>query len=142
MGFKSRNIIIDIEPISRRVYYSSDISIYEILKELRISIRSICGGLGTCGKCKILIQNGLKHLNPPTKSELKFLSAEDIKNGYRLACQTKLNQKNISILEKINPPQFRIFLPSEFLLEDFKILTSGMSKGVQFKWVLTATGNT
>ncbi|MBA7584160.1 hypothetical protein ES708_26113 [subsurface metagenome] len=33
-------------------------------------------------------------------------------------------------METLQPPQIRIFLPQELLVEDFKILTSGLNKGV------------
>jgi uncharacterized 2Fe-2S/4Fe-4S cluster protein (DUF4445 family) len=133
MQNKIRSIIIDFEPISRRIYFSNENSLYEILLELNVPIRSICGGLGTCGKCKILVQKGIKYLTTPTNAEKMLLSEEEIKNGWRLACQTKLNKKYINYLEGITPPQFVIFLPREFLLEDFKILTSGLSKGIEIE---------
>ncbi len=133
MEIESKNIIIDFEPISRRVYFSNDNSLYEILTELNIPIRSLCGGLGTCGKCKLLVQGGKQYLIPPTNAEKKLLDKEELENGWRLACETKIDNKNIQQLEKIKPPQFRIFLPSEFLPEDFKILTTGISKGVKIQ---------
>ncbi|MHA1916564.1 MAG: ASKHA domain-containing protein [Promethearchaeota archaeon] len=130
MNLKNRDIVIDFEPISRRVFVSSDISFFEMLSELRIQIRSICGGLGTCGKCKILIQKGREFLIPPTHAERKFLDHNDLEGGWRLACQSRIDPEKKSLIEKIQPPQFRIFLPNELILEDFKILTSGKSKGI------------
>jgi uncharacterized 2Fe-2S/4Fe-4S cluster protein (DUF4445 family) len=130
MDLKNRGIIIDFEPISRRVFVLSDNTFFEMLSDLRIQIRSICGGMGTCGKCKILIQKGKEFLNPPTQAEKKVLDLKDLEFGWRLACQTKIDTDKISIIEKIQPPQFRIFLPNELLLEDFKILTSGTSKDI------------
>ncbi|MFX1303213.1 MAG: ASKHA domain-containing protein [Promethearchaeota archaeon] len=130
MEIESKNIIIDFEPISRRVYFSNDNSLYEILTELNIPIRSLCGGLGTCGKCKIMVQSGKEYLISPTNAEKEFLNKEELENGWRLACETKIDNKYIQHLEKVKAPQFRIFLPSELLLEDFKILTTGISKGV------------
>ncbi|MFX1327437.1 MAG: ASKHA domain-containing protein [Promethearchaeota archaeon] len=131
MEIKNRNIIIDLEPISRRIYFSKNNSLYEILTDLKIPIRSLCGGLGTCGKCKILIQNGREYLSPLTNAEKKLLNKDEIVNGWRLACEIKLDKDNIQFLEKISPPQFRIFMPSEFLLREFNILTSGVSKGIK-----------
>ena len=58
----NEKIIIDFEPISRRVYLFEDKSIYEILIKIGIPIRSLCGGSGKCGKCKILFQKGQKYL--------------------------------------------------------------------------------
>ena len=131
MENKTKKIIIDFEPISRRIVYSRDISIFKILAELGISIRSICGGGGTCGKCKILIQNGNDYLTPLTTPEMQYLTKIDRERGFRLACQTFIDQTKIKLLVSVNKPQFRIFLPNKLLLEDFKILTTGKSREIQ-----------
>ncbi len=137
MEAKNGNIIIDFEPISRRVLFSDDYSLYEILSELNVPISSICGGLGTCGKCKVLIQRGKEYLNNPTPSEKKFLSNNEIEDGWRLACQTKIDIKKKTYLETLQVPQFRVFLPRELLLEDFNILVSGISKGIEIRPAIT-----
>ena len=131
MENKTKNIIIDFEPISRRVIYSKDNSIFKILAELGISIRSICGGSGTCGKCKISIQNGNEYLTPFTTSEMQYLTKEERKRGLRLACQTFIDRTNLKLLESLNKPQFRIYLSNELLLEEFKILTTGKNSEIQ-----------
>jgi len=50
-----------------------------------VHINASCGGNGSCGKCKVKILNGdyIGGLSPK-------LSADDIKEGYRLACQTRI----------------------------------------------------
>jgi len=57
---KSNNIkiTVDIEPISRRLFYTEGETFYELLINSGIRVRSLCGGSGTCGKCKILVQEG------------------------------------------------------------------------------------
>lgn len=131
MELKSKNIVIDFEPISRRVFLARDSTIYEMLSDLNIPIQSICGGAGTCGKCKITIQIGKDFLIPPSNIERKFLNQDDIDKGVRLACQTKIDMNKVHLLENKSPPQFRVFLPNELVLEDFNILTSGVSKGIK-----------
>ncbi len=133
MEIKNSNIIIDFEPISRRVNFSSDLSLFEILSELDVSIRSICGGLGTCGKCKLLVQKGNEFLTALSNSEKKILNIDELTDGWRLACQTKLDKNYIKHLESLQSPQFRVFLPSDTLLEDFKILMTGISKGTKIQ---------
>ncbi|MFX0082926.1 MAG: ASKHA domain-containing protein [Candidatus Hodarchaeota archaeon] len=130
MDLKNKKIIIDFEPISRRVILTSDKALYDLLSDLSVPIRSICGGLGTCGKCKLLIQKGKEFFNIPTSTERKFLDLIDLENGWRLACQAKINKNKLQLIEKIDAPQFRIFLPNELMLEDFNILTAGVGKGV------------
>ncbi len=60
---------------------------------LRLSIREKggipfkCGG-GICGTCRCRIESGLEHTDAVKDKERKHLSAEDLANGYRMACQT------------------------------------------------------
>ncbi|MFX0022355.1 MAG: ASKHA domain-containing protein [Candidatus Hermodarchaeota archaeon] len=130
MESKELGILIDFEPISRRLYVSKEKSIYKLLNEINVPFRSICGGLGNCGKCKILVQKGNKYLNELTSNEENLISELEIQNGWRLACETKIKPPNGSFENQYETPQIRIFLPSQLLLEDFKILTSGIKKNI------------
>lgn len=47
---------------------------------------SLCGGKGICGKCRIRFVSGVPL---PTNAERQFLSAEELRQGIRLACLTK-----------------------------------------------------
>ncbi|MBY8987483.1 MAG: DUF4445 domain-containing protein, partial [Candidatus Lokiarchaeota archaeon] len=123
-------IIIDFEPISRRLHYKKNENIYQLLVNSGIRVRSLCGGLGTCGKCKLLVQQGNKYLNLPTDSEKKLLTTEEISENFRLACQCYIAEDKVDLIKKQPQPQIRVFLPQEFVFEDFKILTSGLNKGI------------
>ncbi|MFX1268299.1 MAG: ASKHA domain-containing protein, partial [Promethearchaeota archaeon] len=93
-----------------------------------IQIRTLCGGEGTCGKCKLQIKKGKEVLNSPSQSEMEILNKTELAEGWRLACQTKINEVKIKQLKLSKLPHVIIFLPEELLLEDFKILTSGIKK--------------
>jgi ferredoxin len=60
---------------------------------LRVSLREQggipfkCGG-GLCGTCKCRIESGLEHTDAVKAKERKHLSEDDLKAGYRMACQT------------------------------------------------------
>ncbi|MFO8017607.1 MAG: ASKHA domain-containing protein [Promethearchaeia archaeon] len=126
------NILIDFEPISRRVeLISFDKTLYEILTEIDVKIRSECGGAGKCGQCKLKIQEGSQFLNSPTSSEKKLLDRNQLEKDIRLACQTKIKAKYEQELGEKKPPQIKIYLPEELLIEDFTILSSGSGKGIE-----------
>ncbi len=56
-----------------------------------VDLTSICGGKGTCGKCKVIIDD--KHaVNNLTTKEKDVLKTEEIQKGIRLACFTEVNQ--------------------------------------------------
>ncbi len=46
-----------------------------------------CGGRGTCGKCRIRILNGTAE---PTPEEKGYLSEDELEQGIRLACHTRI----------------------------------------------------
>lgn len=96
---------IDFEPIGRRGQYSSDQSLLESARQLDVDIVSICGGVGTCGRCKVQIING--SVSQPTLDEQGELSSRELEQGYRLACQTfsKSDTRVLVPPESLTAPQ-------------------------------------
>ncbi|HEY4761088.1 MAG TPA: ASKHA domain-containing protein, partial [Thermoguttaceae bacterium] len=72
-------------PTDRTVYVLAGTRLMEAAAEAGIILDSPCGGEGTCGKCRLLIQNPS---SPPTEAERQAFSDEELRQGYRLACQT------------------------------------------------------
>lgn len=66
----------------------------DVARDAGIALVSVCGGIGSCGKCKIKIEQGA--LLPPTSEEKHKLSVAEIESGYRLACQTRI-EDNLAI---------------------------------------------
>lgn len=65
---------------------------YSLLNNLllnNILSQSKCGGKAICGRCRIKITKGIKHCNKPLPEEQVILSDEQLKQGWRLACQTQ-----------------------------------------------------
>lgn len=100
-------------------------------RKLGVDLQSVCGGQGTCGKCKVrlLPQAGTDSLqsalSPPTKQEEKCLSAEELVRGWRLACQSRvLGDATFDIPEEsrsggqvIRKPAGAIFVDCDPLVE-------------------------
>ncbi|WFA09382.1 2Fe-2S iron-sulfur cluster binding domain-containing protein [Tissierella sp. Yu-01] len=59
------------------------------LIEEKIFIPSACGGKGTCGYCKVQIDEGG---GPVLATEMTHLTEDDLKNNVRLSCQCKVKQ--------------------------------------------------
>ncbi len=63
---------------------------------LRVSLREQggipfkCGG-GLCGTCRCRIESGLEHTDVVKPKERKHLSEDDLRQGFRMACQTFLS---------------------------------------------------
>ncbi|MFW9770956.1 MAG: ASKHA domain-containing protein [Candidatus Thorarchaeota archaeon] len=127
---ENNKIVMDLEPISRRLHCSIEKSIYQMIIDSGIQIRTLCGGKGTCGKCKLQIQKGQRFFNSPSQTEIEILK-DGLKENWRLACQLKINSEKIELINESKSPQFTVFLPDELLIEDFKILTSGITRKIK-----------
>ncbi len=77
---------VDYEPIGRRGQCPGNQSLLESARQLNVDIVSICGGVGSCNHCKIQIIAG--KVSQITLEEEAELSARELQQGYRLACQT------------------------------------------------------
>lgn len=85
-------------------------SLLSTLNEQKIFLPSACGGRGSCGFCKCKVSAGGGPLLP---TEKPFLSAEEIKDNIRLACQVKVKE------------DIEIEIPSEiFNIKKFKAKVS------------------
>lgn len=103
-------IKITFLPDKKNIEVNKGTTILEALERAGISIDTPCGGKGICGKCKILI---IKGINTITSIEEKLISEEEIRKGFRLACQTKVFEDsiiNIPLEIKLN---FKEFLSSK-----------------------------
>lgn len=81
-----REYLINFQPIGRRVTAYPRRSLLDIAHDAGISLASICGGVGICDSCKIRLING--DLSDVTLEEKTTFTDEELKNGYRLACQS------------------------------------------------------
>ena len=77
---------IHFEPFDRVGHCPANQSLLQAAQDLEIDLVSLCGGLGTCHRCKLQVLTGL--VSPPTENEKSTLLPQEIKDGYRLACQT------------------------------------------------------
>ena len=106
-------IKITFLPDKKDIKVNKGTTILEALESIEININAPCGGKGICGKCKISINKGIATATP---IEEELLSGEEIKKGFRLACQTKIFEDTV------------IEIPSEIRL-DFKRVFSSNLKG-------------
>ena len=77
---------IEFEPVGRRGECPVGSTLLDCARQLGVDLVSLCGGEGTCGRCKVQILAG--DASEPKASEGEFLTPEELAEGYRLACQT------------------------------------------------------
>ncbi len=81
------SVWIFFHPLENKVEAVEENSILEAALKAGIPMDNLCGGLGRCGKCKVLVLEG--ECSPPTSEEKNYLSQEELRKGLRLACQAR-----------------------------------------------------
>jgi len=79
---------IVFNPMDKVVEVEQGTILLDAIREAGIRIRSICGGEGECGTCRVILNRG-EVSDVSTKYE-KWLSSQEISEGYRLACQIRV----------------------------------------------------
>jgi uncharacterized 2Fe-2S/4Fe-4S cluster protein (DUF4445 family) len=107
--FLPNNVEIDV--------YKEGENLLKIAMAAGVHINASCGGIGACGKCKVKIigDNYIGGKSPK-------LAKEEIEEGYRLACLTKVKGPIEVIIPKESQIDSSVFkLEKDFLLSSSKI---------------------
>jgi uncharacterized 2Fe-2S/4Fe-4S cluster protein (DUF4445 family) len=76
---------IDFQPVGRRGESSSESTLLETSRRLGVGLSGLCAGHGKCLTCKVRILEG--RVSDPTSNEVQAFTAEQLQEGWRLACQ-------------------------------------------------------
>ena len=74
-------------PDNRELIVPENAYLHEALDRHGISLTAYCDGMGLCGKCIVQIKLADGCCPPVTDADEKFLTEEEIRNGFRLACK-------------------------------------------------------
>ena len=108
---------IEFEPIGKRTVLLQETDIFEAAREAGINLESVCGGKGICKKCKVKVQEG--DVSPVTEQEERYLSKEELRAKYRLACCTKILGDT------------KIYIPRTSLSQAQRFMLSGMERKIR-----------
>lgn len=96
----ANTVQIVFQPSGRRGEIEAGKSVLEAARTLGVGIEAACGGVRVCGKCRVIVETGrfeklnlvssADHVSPVGDVEKKFLTAEELSRGYRLACNAFL----------------------------------------------------
>ena len=78
----------------------------EVVARTGLPLEQPCAGRGTCGKCKVLVEEGTA---PPDEIELKNLTAGEIALNNRLACRARVHGETRIVLSPIVVYSNKIF---------------------------------
>ncbi|MEJ5186996.1 MAG: ASKHA domain-containing protein [Candidatus Geothermincolales bacterium] len=86
-------------PDNRYIVVPRGETILKAAMDADVHINASCGGSGSCGKCRVVVEEGEVEREPNPK-----LTEEEIRKGYALACQTRV----LSDLRVLVPLESRI----------------------------------
>jgi len=92
---------VTFEPSAVAVTVPRGTPLLEAVRRAGLSIEALCGGEGTCGRCRVRILEGAAE---PTPACRRLLPAEDLARGVRLACQVRVTGDLRVALLRSAPP--------------------------------------
>ncbi len=120
---KSKLVRVVFEPDGTEVFVPAGTLVSKAAAASGRAVEMPCGGMGTCGKCRVVVAGVL---GEPTASEIRRLSSEEIDSGVRLACQTRvLGEMIVTIPEGSRSLVQKIL--SQGVLRDCEVM-SGVTK--------------
>ena len=84
---KRQEYKIIFEPTGRQVYALPGTILLEAAAQAGLILQTPCGGSGRCGKCRLKVVSGAC---PPSVNCRPALGEADVAQGYRLACQARI----------------------------------------------------
>ncbi|MCM8764751.1 MAG: 2Fe-2S iron-sulfur cluster-binding protein, partial [Candidatus Omnitrophica bacterium] len=110
-----KNVHVIFEPGMIEVYIPAGSKIVSAIEKAGVPFELPCGGKGICGKCGVRVLEGA---SKPNETEKKLLGGK-VKEGWRLACQSRI-QTNSRILLESKSSSYHKILTSNFLCDRYK----------------------
>ncbi len=101
---------VDFEPIGRRVEVEPGSTLLGAAQCAGIDLVAVCGGMGTCERCKVQVGRG--ELSLLTEVEKSVFSEFEVQSGMRLACQARVQTDCL-----VNVPPESLTTPQRLQLE-------------------------
>ena len=104
---------VTFQPSNTRTEVPEGTTILEAARHAEVMIESLCGGRGSCGKCRVVCTGVL---SPLTDQERERLTIAEMARGHRLACQAQILGSVV------------IEIPAESRLTGISILSAGVDR--------------
>ncbi|KOR90759.1 ferredoxin [Paenibacillus solani] len=75
--------------VQRSVAPVLGITVLDLAERNDVDWNSFCKR-GTCARCRCLVIEGIEYLSEPNLAEERRLDPEEMEEGYRLGCQSKI----------------------------------------------------
>lgn len=92
--FIPQNVEADVDPSK---------TLMQIATDSGLKIKSLCGGVATCGECRVRIVEGENSVPEPSHLELNMIGTSYYIDGRRLSCQVRcFGSVTVDLTEQVN----------------------------------------
>jgi 2Fe-2S ferredoxin len=101
------SVSITFEPTGISGVVAQGTYLIDAARRMGASLGEGCtAGKGDCPSCVVSVKSGRELLSTPSAAEEKYLGAENLDHGYRLACQAKIeNHGDVVVMLSVAPPR-------------------------------------
>ena len=85
-------VSLEFRPTGQVITVPPGTTIFNAASWAGLTIDAACGGLGTCGKCKVRIVHGVQAETP---DDLDHLTPEELAEGWRLSCRAVVRSDTV-----------------------------------------------
>ncbi len=91
--------MIHFQPLGRKIESKKGRTLLGLATDAGLTIESICGSEGKCGKCRVIVRSGSANISPFNSNEEKVLGRRELASGTRLACQAHVVREGPIVVE-------------------------------------------
>lgn len=84
--------LVRFEPSGKEVVANDGEKVIDLVKRLHLPLESVCGGRGTCGRCRVQVISGDALI---TDEDRRRIKSDELSSGVRLACQLRADDELI-----------------------------------------------
>jgi uncharacterized 2Fe-2S/4Fe-4S cluster protein (DUF4445 family) len=120
-------VAVIFEPAARTVAVDAGVTFLRAAQQAGVDVMATCGGRGRCHSCRIKILRG--SVPPPTIMDTVQLGHDEVREGFRLACQTAVAAAcSVMVLPPITEGGHQILSCAHDFRGDATRLDSGVEK--------------
>jgi ferredoxin, 2Fe-2S len=87
---KKSLVSLTVLPENLVVQASQGSTILDALLDAKVEIDHSCGGMGTCGTCRVYVEKGLENFVEPQEAEKEIMADRQFAQNERLCCQNQV----------------------------------------------------
>src|SRR5688572_5620729 len=85
-------VSVEFQPHEKVTRVPVGVSIFNAANWIGLAIDSTCGGMGTCGKCRVRVSQGAAAV---TAADRKVFAASELEAGWRLSCRAEVQTDTV-----------------------------------------------